>query len=35
MGMIRVFQLKVPLEAIYSEVNQNVESSTGSTLIEE
>ena len=31
---IRVLQLKLPLALMYSVVNQNVQSSTGSTLIE-
>src|SRR5215831_13019381 len=31
-GTIRVLQLNVPLAAIYCVVNQNVESSTGSTV---
>ena len=33
-GTIRVLQLNVPLEAMYCVVNQNVESSTGSTVMD-
>jgi len=34
-GTIRVFQLNLPFMNMYSDVNQKVESSVGSTLIVE